>query len=277
MARTIRKLTAMQVARAAGRGKYLSDGGGLYLQLSATGSRSWVYRYRDGGRRREMGLGPLHTISLAEAREKALECRKLRLESIDPITARRDRRMAAKLDAAKAMTFKECAERYLAAHRTGWRSGKHAAQWISSLGMYVYPVLGDLPVQAIGVSLIMKILEPLWAAKAETASRVRGRIEAVLDWAAARGYRQGENPARWRGHLENLLPKRSRVRRIKHHPALPYAEIAVFMAELRQQQGVAARALEFTILTGARSGEVMGARWDEINRSERLWTIPAAL
>src|SRR5207248_4997365 len=169
-------------------------------------------------------------------------------------------------------TFLECAEQYIAAMRDSWRNEKHASQWPTSLGAYAYPVFGDLPVQAIDTALVMKALQPVWKTRPETASRVRGRIESVLDWATARSYRQGENPARWRGHLENLLPKRSKVRRVEHHAALPFSEIAAFMTELRSQEGVAARALEFAILIAARTGEVIGARWDEVDISERLWT-----
>ena len=274
MARTIGKLTALAVERAKRRG-YYGDGGGLFLQVSASGSKSWVFRFRDAGKLREMGLGPTHTITLAEARQKALECRKARLDGADPIEARKATRAAVKLDAAKAMTFKACAERYIAAHKAGWKNDKHAAQWPSTLGTYVYPIMGSLPVQAVDVGLVLKALEPIWTTKPETAGRVRGRIESVLDWATARGYRQGENPARWRGHLENLLPQKAKVRRVEHHAALPYVEIAGFMAALRQQAGIAARALEFAILTAARTGEVIGARWEEINLAERLWTIPA--
>ena len=163
------------------------------------------------------------------------------------------------------MTFQQCAEAYIAAHSAGWRNPKHAAQWPATLDAYVYPIFGGLPVAAVDVGLVMKAVEPIWTAKPETASRVRGRIESVLDWATARGYRQGENPARWRGHLENLLPKRSKVARVEHHAALPYPEIADFMAALRQQEGIAARALEFAILTAARTGEVIGATWAEID------------
>ena len=274
MARTIGKLTALAITQAKRRG-YYGDGGGLFLQVSASGAKSWVFRFKEGGRLREMGLGPTHTASLAEARQKALECRKARLDGLDPIEARRGKRIQAKLDAAKAMTFEACAERYIASHKVGWRNPKHAAQWPATLGTYVYPVFGSLPVQAVDVGLVMKAVEPIWAQKPETAGRVRGRIESVLDWATARGYRQGENPARWRGHLENLLPKKSKVRRVEHHAALAYAEIAAFMVELRQQEGGAARALEFTILTAARTGEVIGAKWDEIDLDERLWTVPA--
>jgi integrase len=274
MARTIGKLTALAIERTKRRG-YHGDGGGLFLQVSARGSKSWVFRFKANGRLREMGLGATHTVSLAEARDKARNCRKLRIEGIDPIEARHAERAKAKLEAAKAMTFKACAERFIAAHKAGWRSPKSLAAWEGTLATYVYPLFGSLPVQGIDTALVMKAIEPMWAAKPETASRVRGRIESILDWAAARGYRAGENPARWRGHLDNLLPAKTRVRRVEHHAALPYQEIAGFMAMLRGEDGNAARALEFAILMAARTGEVIGARWNEINISERLWTIPA--
>ena len=273
MARVIGKLTALDVSRAKKRG-YYGDGGGLYLLVGPSGAKSWVFRFREAGRLREMGLGPLHTIGLAEARQKAQGCRKARLDGRDPIEMRRAERMGARLEAAKAVTFKDCADLYIASHKAGWRNPKHAAQWPSTLGTYVYPTLGGLPVQAVDVGLVMKALEPIWTVKPETAGRVRGRIESVLDWATARGYREGENPARWRGHLENLLPKKSKVRRVEHHAALPYADIARFIPELRRQEGVAACALEFAILTAARTGELIGARWDEINFVERLWVVP---
>jgi integrase len=173
------------------------------------------------------------------------------------------------------MTFKDCAENYIAAHRAGWRNPKHAAQWPATLSTYVHPIIGGLPVQAIDTALVMKAIEPIWTTKPETANRVRGRIEAILDWAAVRGYRQGENPARWRGHLDHLLPNKAKIRRVEHRPTLPYAEIGTFMAELRRQDGIGARALEFAILTGARTSEVIGARWDEFDFAERLWIVPA--
>jgi integrase len=182
---------------------------------------------------------------------------------------------AQRAEQAKVMTFRQCAEAYVAAHQAGWRNQKHAGQWPSTLSAYVYPHFGALPVQAIDTALVTKALEPIWLKKPETAGRVRGRIESILDWATARGYRKGENPARWRGHLENLLPKKSKVRRVEHHAALPYGELAAFMAQLRQQPGGGAAAFEFAILTAARTGEVLGARWDEINITERLWTVPA--
>jgi integrase len=255
--------------------KFLADGRGLYLRVSAAGTKSWIYRYADAGRLHDMGLGPYPDISLAEARERATEQRKLRLNGADPIATRKATRMAARLDAAKAMTFCQCAEGYIAAHQPGWRNPKHAAQWPATLATYVYPIFGELSVAAVDVGLVMKAIEPIWTAKPETASRVRGRIESVLDWATARGYRTGENPARWKGHLENLLPKRSKVARVEHHAALPYAELPGFIAELRRQSGVSARALEFAILTAARTGEVIGATWPEIDFEAQLWTVPA--
>jgi integrase len=273
MAREIGKLSALRV-KAAPRGMH-ADGGGLYLHVNAAEARSWIFRYMLAGRAREMGLGPAHTIPLAEARKRATECRRLRLDGIDPIEARRAQRSAAQLDAARSITFRACAGAFIDSHKAGWRSDKHAAQWAATLATYVYPAFGALPVQAVDVGLVLQALEPIWTVKPETAGRVRGRIESVLDWATARGYRQGENPARWRGHLENLLPSRSKVRRIEHHAALPYSEIAPFIAELRQQEGVAARALEFAILTAARTGEAIGAGWSEINLAERLWSVPA--
>jgi integrase len=274
MARNSNRLTAIAVQAAKKPGSMLCDGHGLYLRIGPTGAKSWVYRYRQGARLHDLGLGPLYTVSLKEAREKALAARKLRLDDIDPIEAKRAKRLTARVEAAKAMTFKACAEAYIAAHSAGWRNPKHRAQWPATLETYVFPVFGDLPVQAIDVGLVMKALEPIWTTKPETAGRVRGRIESVLDWATARGHRQGDNPARWRGHLNNLLPARAKVRRVEHHAALPYAEIGGFMAELQQQEGVAARALEFAILTAARTGEVIGACWAEINIAERLWIVP---
>ena len=270
----IGKLTALAANKVKARG-YYGDGGGLFLQVSKYGSKSWVFRFKANGRLREMGLGSLDTYGLAEARERARDCRKLRDEGKDPIEERRVARVAEKLDAAKAMTFEACVAAYIAAHRAGWRNGKHRDQWSSTLATYVNPIIGALPVQAIDTTLVMKAIEPMWTATPETASRVRGRIEAILDWATSRGYRQGENPARWRGHLENLLPKKRKVHRVEHHAALPYTEIGAFMAELRQQEGVAPRALEFAILTACRTGEVIGARWDEFNLAERVWSIPA--
>jgi integrase len=274
MARVVDKLSPKGVEKAKNPG-YYNDGGGLYLLIGPNEAKSWVFRYRADGRLREMGLGPLHTVGLAEARGKARQCRHLRLDGIDPIEVRKATRTQAKLDAAKVMTFAQCAERYIASHKAGWKNPKHAAQWPATLGSYVNPVFGSLPVQSIDVGLVMKAIEPIWMVKPETAGRVRGRIESILDWATTRGYRKGENPARWRGHLENLLPKKSKVRRVEHHAALPYVEISDFMAELRQQDGIAARSLELAILSAARTGEVISARWIEVDFDGHLWAIPA--
>jgi integrase len=254
---------------------YHADGGGLYLQVVGSG-RSWIFRYQIAGKRRDMGLGSTRIVGLSEARRMAHECRRLLFEGIDPLDRKHGQRAAAAAERAKMVTFADAAEQYIAAHRVGWRGSRQANQWRHSMTTYAYPIIGNLPVQTIDVALVLKAIEPIWTEKPETASRVRSRIEAVLDWAAARGYRTGDNPARWKGHLENLLPKRSKVRKVEHLTALPYSAIGTFMAELRGQDGTASRALEFSILTASRRAEVVGARWDEIDLKERLWTVPAA-
>ena len=274
MGRQVEKLSALTVSRAKARG-YLGDGGGLYLQVSASGSKSWVFRFKDHGRLREMGLGSVHAIGLAEARKRATACRQMRLDGTDPIAVKKAGKLKAKLEAARAMTFQQCAEAYIEAHKAGWQNAKHAAQWTSTLKTYAYPVFGALPVQAVDVALIAKVLEPIWTTKTETASRPRGRIERVLDWATVRGHCQGDNPARWRGHLDQLLPARSRVRKVQHHAALAYAEVGQFMADLRGQDTTSALALEFLILTATRTAEVIGATWSEADLDAAVWTIPA--
>jgi integrase len=286
MARVTERLTALDITRAIKRpGKY-ADGNGLYLQVTEGGA-SWVYRFMLDGRPRYMGIGPLALYGLHEARAKTLEARRLRHEGLDPIEARHAARAKARLEAARAVTFKQCAEAYVKAHRAGWRNAKHAAQWEATLATYAEPIIGGLPIPTIDTALVMKVLEqevggksgkrgPLWTAKPETASRLRGRIESILDWARVRDYREGENPARWRGHLDKLLPAPTKVRKVQHHAALSYTELPDFMGGLRNQQGVAARALEFAILTAARTGEVIGAQWSEIDFREKLWTVPAA-
>ena len=273
------KLSARKVSTTNDPGRY-ADGGGLYLQVGATGSKAWLFRFMLDGRSREMGLGALADVSLSEARITATAMRKLVKDGTDPIERREAEReavrVAAALAAAKAMTFKECAERFIEAHKAGWKNEKHRTQWPNTLRDYAYPVFGELPVAEINLPLVLKVLEPIWGTKTETASRVRGRIEAVLDWATVRGYRQGENPARWRGQLSHLLPARARIQKVEHHAALPYVEMGAFMADLRKRDAVAARALEFTILTAARTGEVIGATWGEIDLEAAMWTIPAA-
>jgi integrase len=274
MARTVERLTALGVDRIIRPGMY-ADGNGLYLRVTPDKTKNWVYRYMLHGRPRWMGLGPLHTISLADARIRAADCRKRRYDGIDPIETRRAEKLKKKLEAARAVTFKQCCERFIAAHRAGWHNAKHASQWTNTLATYVEPELGKLPVQEIDTALVMKVLEPIWATKPETASRVRQRIEAVLDWAAVKHFRTGENPARWRGHLEKALPARSKVRRVEHHAALPYSEMGTFMAALHEQEGVAARALEFAILTAARTSEVLLSRWSEFEARGKPWIVPA--
>ena len=250
------------------------DGDGLYLAVTKAGVASWTYRYMLGRNERSMGLGPLRHVGLAEARRLADDARRLKRAGVDPIELRRAGQRDEALAAAKAMTFKQCAVAYITAHRAGWKSAKHAGQWLDSLEKYAYPAFGEVAVQSVDVALVMRAVEPIWNEKPETASRVRGRIEAILDWSAARGHREGDNPARWRGHLENLLPARRRVRQVVHHAALPYAEIGSFMTALRAQNGIGDRALEFLILTATRTGETRGARWSEINLVERMWIIP---
>jgi len=280
--RTMSKLTALQVSRVSEPGLY-SDGGGLYLQVTAprgqdrTGHppRSWIFKFTLNGKAREMGIGPLHTVSLAQARAKATECRALCKDGRDPIEARSLERAALFADARKLATFKECARQFIEGHKAAWRNAKHAAQWERTLETYAYPKIGSLPVQAIGTSDVLGVLEPIWTKKTETAKRLRGRIEAILDWANARGYREGENPARWRGHLDKLLPNPSKVQRVRHHAALPYEDMPEFMAALRAQEGVSARALEFAIFAAARTGEVIGARWSEIDTTNKVWIVPA--
>jgi len=274
MTRAIGKLTALKIGRPLKPGRY-PDGGGLYLQVSPTGTKSWFYRFSLHGSRREMGLGSLSAVSLAHARAKASECRRLRQGDVDPIYERNARRQQAALDAAKTTTFKQAAASYIASHKAGWRNAKHASQWENTLATYAEPVLGRLSIQEIDTALVLKVLQPIWKTKPETASRVRGRIEAILDWAKVQGLRQGENPARWRGHLDHLLPAKAKVRRVKHHAALPYAELPDFIAALRDQEGVGAQALEFTILTAARTGETIGALRDEVDTSAKVWTVPA--
>jgi integrase len=274
MARSINRLSHLKVAAAKKRGLY-ADGGGLYLQVARGGSKSWLFRFKIDGRTRDMGLGPLNSVSLANAREIATECRQQRLAGLDPIEARKAAKADARLLAARATTFDAARDAYIAAHEASWRNAKHGRQWRSTLATYATPVIGGVPVQDVDTPLVLKVLEPIWNTRTETASRVRGRIEAILDWAKARGLRVGENPARWRGHLSNLLPKRSKVRRVRHHPALPYAEMPAFITTLRRHEGFAPRALEFVIMTATRTGEGLGARWHEFDLEAGLWTIPA--
>jgi integrase len=275
----IKALDALKVKHAK-PGRH-ADGGGLYLLVKDTGARSWVFRYMLKGKARDMGLGPLsgsEAVSLTKAREDAEALRVELRKGIDPLLERKRKaaEAAAQVQAAKvaSITFRAVAERYIADNRDSWKNAKHLQQWENTLATYVYPVIGDLPVADVGKAHVLEILEPIWKAKPETASRVRGRIETVLDAATARELRTGDNPARWRSHLSHILPKRSRLTR-GNHAAMPYGDIPAFMERLRSRKAMAALALEFAVLTAARTGEVIGATWEEIDLAKKVWTIPA--
>lgn len=269
----INRLTALQVARLKTPG-YHPDGGGLYLSIKPSGAKSWIFRYRYGGKEREMGLGSLNTFTLAEARERALEQRKMLADGNDPLGFKRAAQLARSMAAANIITFDQAAETYIESHRAGWKNQKHAEQWTNTLATYASPVFGALPVGQITTALVMRVLEPIWKTKTETASRVRGRIEKVLDWCKVHGYRDGDNPAAWRGHLDNLLSAPQKTKKVEHHPALPWREMGKFMASLRQMPGAAALALEFIILTNCRTSEAIEATWQEVDLKGALWTIP---
>jgi integrase len=279
-----RKATALTAAKvkAAKPGRYC-DGNGLYLLVRSAEARFWVFRYTRAGKMREMGLGRAGdddaAVKLAEARDKAADLHKMVRAGVDPLDKREAEAAEAAAEAqraaVKAITFRTVTERYLKAHDKSWRNAKHRMQWRNTLDTYAHPHLGDLPVGGVGTEHVLAALEPIWRTKPETATRVRGRIEAVLDYARAREWRSGENPARWRGHLANLLPARGKVAPVEHHAALPWAEIGDFLPALRAQAGVAAKALEFAILTAARTGEALGARWGEIDLAAKVWTVPA--
>ena len=274
MARQIGKLSALQVTKLSKPGLY-GDGGGLTLQITKTGVKSWLFRYMLAGKAYGMGLGATHTISLQEARKKALDARKQLVDGINPLLAKKHAQIAVALENAKMMTFDQCAEAYIAAHKASWKNAKHTSQWTNTLATYASPVFGQQPIAEIDTALVVKCLAPIWEKKTETASRLRGRIESVLGWATTSGYRSGENPARWKGHLDNLLANISKSSRSKHHPSLPWQHISKFIIAIRAREGMSARAIEFTILTACRSGEVRGAKWSEFDLDDRVWTIPA--
>jgi integrase len=279
MGQQIQRLSSLAVGRATKPG-LCADGAGLYLRISRNGSKSWAFRFTLRGKPREMGLGGLTKVTLADARKKATDIRLLLSDGHDPLDRRQQeeakRAREEKLAAARGMTFDKCAEAYIAAHEPGWRNEKHKQQWRNTIATYVTPVFGNTPVQDIDLDLVMKVIEPIWNSKTETARRIRGRIEVILDWAKVRGYRSGENPARWRGQMDQLLPARSKLNSVKHHAALPYSEIPDFMKALRAISGNSAAALEFLILTAARTSEVIYAKWAEIDFKKKLWVAPAA-
>jgi integrase len=290
MSRQSKRLSIKTVASRRKPG-YYADGAGLYLQVSKTGTKAWIFRYTRGlntnphpkfpnalgkPKQHEMGLGSLNAVGLAEARKRAEACRLLLVDGIDPRAARDSQKAQAALARASAVSFQRCADGYIAAHRSGWRNPKHAGQWKTTIETYCGPVIGALPVQAVDTSLVLRVLEPIWSTKPETASRLRGRIQSIIDWATVNGYRTGDNPARWDGHLKEALPALSKESRVQHHAALPYVQVGAFVQNLRTQEGTAARALEFTILTACRTGEAIGAKPSEFDLDKELWTIPAA-
>jgi integrase len=276
------KLTALKVKQARNPG-LLCDGGGLYLHIGPTGKKAWIFRFRRAsatGKSRDMGWGSFPDVSLAEARERARECRKLLAEGKDPIEERRTLRAERLVKRATAMTLRACAKAYIAAHEAEWTNEKHRKQWektfLDERTPYVPVGIGALPVAAVDEAVIMRFLAPLWQANPPTANRVRGRLENVLDWATTSKYRPpGANPARWRGNLEHLLATPAKRGEDNRHPALPYPQISAFMTALRRHEGVAARALEFAILCAVRTNEVRLAGWSEIDFASRLWVIPA--
>ena len=277
MPRKARELSPLEVRRLTNPGRW-SVGGvdGLALQVTEAGARSWVLRLRVAGSQREMGLGSFPTITLADAREKARVHRTKSAAGQDPILIRRQTASAAVAERAAQQTFASVASQYVAQHEKGWKNKKHGAQWTATLETYAAPIVGRLLIRDVTTAHVIRVLEPIWLTKTETATRVRSRMELVLDFAAARGLREGLNPARWRGNLDAALPKPSKVAKVQHHAALDIREMVEFMARLHTLPGNGARALEFAVFTAARSGEVRGAKWMEIDLSNSLWTIPAA-
>ena len=256
---------------------YHSCAKGLYLQVSKQGTKSWLFRYTSPitKKRREMGLGSLDYVSLAEARQLAVDNKRLIIGGKDPIEERKQSQIKKQLEQARNLTFKEIADACTASKSHEWKNAKHAQQWTNTLAAYAYPTFGDLPISEVSTDLVLKALDPIWVTKAETASRVRQRIETVWDYSKARNYVSGENPARLKGHLDKILSKTAKVKRVRHFPALPYNEIGAFVKELRTRSGYSALGLEFLILTAARTGEIIGAKWSEIDLAKAIWTIPS--
>lgn len=273
MARKTNRLTAIEVSKLEKPG-YYCDGAGLYLQISKSGSKSWLMRYTLGGKPREMGLGSFLTFTLADARQRATAQRKLLADGIDPLASKRSALLAKRMAEASIITFDKAAADFIAANSPAWRNAKHGDQWRNTLATYASPVIGALPVSKIETAHVLRILSPIWTTKTETATRIRGRIEKVLDWAKVQGYRTGDNPAAWRGHLSEVLPTPSKVADAGHHAALPWPEVGAFMVALRAAQGAGARAMELIILTATRTSEVLNAKWAEFDLDAGLWVIP---
>lgn len=277
MPKRAKELTAVEVRRLVAPGWHaVGTVPGLGLSVTHADSRSWVLRVTVGTKRREIGLGAYPAVTLADAHAKARVIRAEVEQGIDPLEKRREARSLLIAAQTVGMTFDQCAAAYIKAHRDGWKNAKHTQQWENTLATYASPVIGAMLVRHIETPHILKVLEPIWRDRTETATRLRSRIELVIDWATARGEREGLNPARWRGHLDKLLPKPSKVATTGHHAALPWREISPFMARLRAAEGMGARCLEFAILTACRSGEARGATWSEIDIKARTWTVPAA-
>lgn len=274
MARLVNKLSNLRVTNLTEPGWYC-DGAGLWLQVSPSGSKSWVFRYTLSKKRHHMGLGSVRDVSLAEARQLVRDCTLKLRSGGNPLRERQVEVIAQRAALARQMTFDDCARAYIKAHRSSWRNAKHIAQWESTLATYASPVFGVLPVQEVDTAMVVKVLEPIWNTKTETAVRLRGRIEVILDWATVSKFRGGDNPARWKGHLDHLLANPNKVAPVKNFPALPWAEAPAFMVELRKREGVTARALEFAIYTAARWTEVRKATWTEVDMAKKLWIIPA--
>jgi integrase len=274
MPRLYKRLTDRKIANTKTAAR-LADGDGLYLIVKNASSKHWVFEYQIEGKRRYMGLGSARDVSLAEAREQVAEFRKLKAKGADPLKLKREGQEAKALEDAKAITFKEAATRYMDTNRPHW-DARHALQWQTTLERYAYPEFGEIAVRAVDDVLVLKVLEPIWASANVTATRLRGRIETVLDWAKAMKLRTGENPARWRGHLDKILPAPKKVHRVKSFASMPWEDVPAFMKDLRSQADVIpAAALEFLILTATRKNELIDARWDEIDLSKATWTVPA--
>jgi len=268
------KVSSLKPASNQNTARKLADGGGLYLYLAPTGAKNWVFRYTISGKERNMGLGSFPDVSLAEARDVASTYRKIKRNGVDPLIHRENERRKRITANQQGVTFTVAAQELIDSKKAGWKNVKHAAQWTSTLQTYAYPTLGEMPVDQITVSHVLRVLKPIWESKSETATRVRQRVESVLDASTALGYRTGDNPARWRGHLDKLLPERSTIKKVVHHPALPYRDAPVFMKDLMERDSIGAKALQFTILTACRTSEVIHAKWDEIDLDAATWTIP---
>lgn len=271
-----KELGALAVANIRRRGiNFVGGVTGLAINVTKWGSRSWVMRYQVGGKKRDLGLGRYPDVTLADAKQAARAARAKLLEGIDPISERQATRSKLIAEQASAITFSQAAKSYIATHEKTWRNAKHAQQWSNTIEVYANPIIGQVLVSDVSLAQILGVLEPIWQTKTETASRLRGRMESVLDWCIARGYRTESNPAKWKGLLDKLLPAPGKIAKADHHRALPYDQLADFMPKLQMQAGIAAKALEFTVLTACRSGEVRGATWDEFDLESRIWTIPA--